>query len=118
MVASLHSAAAYYRLVSGKDPTDFEQLDIQMPKGGTTTGGTSAIVIQYPNGQKYTMCIPCRSITGTNTKTPGYYIEFYYELGKYCWAYDHMPRALGVCKSLTGKTTPVFNDNGNRAFQF
>lgn len=98
---SIASAQQRYYLATGAYSDDMRALDISFD-GGTVTA--SNVSYDWGDCRIASYYCGCYLTKGSFLETD--YLIFYQGDKKYCYATASNSRAMRICKSLTGKTTP------------
>ena len=101
LIRAVADANTRYYLANGEYTTDFTQLDIDLPPGGTLS--SSQNIMTYDNRQIYLCGESCSySVQGTPDLNISFYIEYYTSGGIVCWAKNSSDQANQICRSLSG----------------
>ncbi|ACC98921.1 PilE-like protein [Elusimicrobium minutum Pei191] len=107
---AIKDAEERYFLMTGEYTLDFDNLDVEMPSGSSSSTTSRR---SYSNGDYFNLVADTPSTTwavyGRNSKVlKDFLLRVTLDNGKsngkiYCYAYNENKRAHGVCKSLGGK---------------
>ncbi len=122
LIRALHEAEVAYIQANSTNPSEFDQLDIDLPGGVLTTDTPNEKV--YADNRKINLCGPeaCGnggSIIGyPNTNYP-YYIEFYVRGQRVCWAKSNHNLANKICQAITHNTSfSTYESTNNNYYSF
>lgn len=109
LLKAVVDAQTVYFMANGKFSGDFEELDIQLPRGSSTDTPNR---INYPNGYCYIACPDhscggCVVMSGNIVMT--YYANFMQRFFA-CLAYNDNALAHSICRAETGKSGPSSDD--------
>lgn len=117
LVRSLKTAEEVYYLANGTYAVNFDELDIEMPAGGTVSGGNAS----YPNGYTYRLTTPTDPYSVYGSLPAPHRLTWMMYLdnmptdkkGKtMCYSYDQNKITEQLCQSLGG-TDPVNGCGGS-----
>ena len=114
LLKAIVDAQTVYFMENGKFSGDFEELDIQLPRGSSTDTPNR---INYPNGYCYIAC-PDHSCGGCVVHAGQIVVTLFatFQSQKLsCIAYNGNALANSICRNETGKTVPS-SDNGSMAY--
>ncbi|MGN1058674.1 MAG: type IV pilin protein [Candidatus Avelusimicrobium sp.] len=113
LVKAIVDAQTVYFMANGKFSGDFEELDIQLPRGSSTDTPNH---INYPNGYCYIACLD-HSCGGCVVHAGQIGVTLFADFKSRqltCIAYDGNALGHSICRSETGKSAPS-SDDGHMA---
>ena len=114
-IRSVADANTRYYMANGEYATDFTQLDIDLPPGGTLS--SSQNIMTYDNRKIFLCGEACSySVQGTPDLNISFYIEYYTSGGIVCWAHNSSDLANQVCHSLSGANFTSTSDTGYNSY--
>ena len=115
LIRAVADANTRYYLANGEYTTDFTQLDIDLPPGGTLSSGQNTMT--YKNRQIYLCGEGCSySVQGTPDLNIPFYIEYYAGGSIRCWAKNSSDQANQICRALSGVESSATSELGYKSY--